>query len=374
MLREMSRFADVSVVSLAHDRQEAEMVSDVPFARHVTALRVTTARNAAKGLCRLWSDMPLTHSLLDAPGLWGAVGRIVASHPPDVVVAYCSGMARLALHPALTRVPFVLDMVDVDSAKWARLAAASGGLRRWIYQREARTLRAFEIRIVAHAHTTLVVNEREREVLLDLAPAARVVSMGLGIDLEAFAPFPEPRASSQVVFSGVMNYAPNVKGVTWFAKEVWPLVRADRSDARFVIVGTDPARDVRALAADPSIEITGAVPAVQPYLWNAALAIAPLWMTQGLQNKVLEALAAGLPVVVTPQVSAGLPEQARHGCVVVSSPAEFAAAVLQLLAATPEQRRHRAESARLDQLTWSVQLEQLEPILRRDTAKTRAPA
>jgi glycosyltransferase involved in cell wall biosynthesis len=97
-------------------------------------------------------------------------------------------------------------------------------------------------------------------------------------------------------------------------------------------------------------------------------------MTQGLQNKVLEALAAGLPVVVTPQVLAGLPEQARHGCVVVSSPAEFAAAVLQLLAATPEQRRHHAESARLDQLTWSVQLEQLEPILRRETAKTRAPA
>jgi sugar transferase (PEP-CTERM/EpsH1 system associated) len=375
MLREMSRFADVSLISLAHDRQEAAMAAEVPFARHVTALRVTPVRNAVRGVSRLWSTAPLTHSLLDAPGLWAAVGSAVASQRPDVAVAYCSGMARLALHPALAHVPFVLDMVDVDSAKWARLAAASHGLRRWIYRREARTLREFEIGIVAKARTTLVVNESERELLTALAPGARVVPIGLGIDVEAFAPSGAPPNSSQVVFSGVMNYAPNVNGVMKFAKEIWPLVRARRPDARFVIVGADPTRDVRALAvADPSIEITGGVPAVQPYLWNAALSIAPLWLTQGLQNKVLEALAAKLPVVITPQVSAGLPVHARAGCVVATSPAEFAAAVLQFLAATPEQRRHHAESARLNQLTWSVQLEPLEPILRGEAAKQRLRA
>jgi sugar transferase (PEP-CTERM/EpsH1 system associated) len=366
MLREMSRFAEVSLVSLVHDRHEAAMVSEVPFARRVTGVRTTSLRNRANGALRLWSARPLTHSLLDAPNLVDAVRRTVTGSKPDVAVAYCSGMARLAFHPALAHVPFVLDMVDVDSAKWARMADASGGIRKWIYQREARTLRQFEMKIVRHARTTLVVNERERDLLIELAPDARVVAIPNGIDLAAFAPSREPRASSDVVFCGVMSYAPNVEGVCWFAQQVWPAVRAARPGARLVIVGADPARDVRALAADPSIEITGAVPAVQPHLWNAALAIAPLWMTQGLQNKVLEALAAGLPVVITPQVSAGLPEQARHGCVVVSAPAEFAAAVLQLLAATPERRRQQAESARLDQLTWSVQLERLEPILRRE--------
>ena len=94
-------------------------------------------------------------------------------------------------------------------------------------------------------------------------------------------------------------------------------MRAARPDARLIVVGSDPAREVRALAlADPSIAVTGAVPAVQPYLWTAALSIAPLWMTQGVQNKVLEALAAGLPVVTTPSVAAGLPPEAVPGCAV----------------------------------------------------------
>ena len=372
MLREMARFAEVSLVSLVHDRHEAAMVTEVPFARRVTGVRVTALRNGANGALRLWSARPLTHSLLDAPDLVDAVRRTVTGSRPDVAVAYCSGMARLAFHPTLTQVPFVLDMVDVDSAKWARMADATRGLRKWIYQREARTLRQFEMKVVRHARTTLVVNERERDLLLELAPDARVVAIPNGIDLAAFAPSREPRPSSNIVFCGVMNYAPNVEGVCWFAAQVWPAVKAARPDARLVVVGAEPAREIRTLAAaDQSIEVTGAVPAVQPYLWNAALAIAPLSMTQGLQNKVLEALAAGLPVVITPQVSAGLPERARNGCMVVSSPEEFAAAVLELLAATPEQRRHRAESAKLDQLTWSVQLDQLEPILRRETGNAR---
>jgi sugar transferase (PEP-CTERM/EpsH1 system associated) len=369
-MREMSRFAEVSLVSLVHDRHEAAMVSEVPFARRVVGVRTRTLRNGVNGALRLGSARPLTHSLLDAPDLVGAVRRVVATSRPDVAVAYCSGMARLALDPALAPVPFVLDMVDVDSAKWARMAEASWGARKWIYQREARTLRQFEITIVRHARTTLVVNERERDLLLDLTPDARVVAIPNGIDLAAFAPVRAPRPSSDIVFCGVMSYAPNVEGMCWFAEQVWPVIRAAKPDARLVIVGAEPAREIRTLAAaDPSIEVTGAVPAVQPYLWNAALAIAPLWMTQGLQNKVLEALAAGLPVVITPQVSAGLPEPARNGCVVATR-TEFAGSVLQLLEATPEQRRCRAESATLDRLTWSVQLEPLEPLLRRDAGMT----
>ena len=345
------------------------MVTEVPFANRVIGVRVAPIRNRLKGLVRLATGHPLTHSLLDAPGLDRALENLVGSRRPDVALAYCSGMARLAFAPALAHVPFVLDMVDVDSAKWARMAAATGGLRRWIYQREARTLRAFEARVVRHASTTVVVNERERDVLLDLAPDAPVVALANGIDLQAFAPLAEPATSSNVVFCGVMSYAPNVEGVTWFAKRVWPLVRAARPDARFVIVGADPTREVRALAsADSSIEVTGTVPAVQPYLSDAALAVAPLWMTQGLQNKVLEALAAGLPVVTTPAVAAGLPAEARPGCAVATGQAGFSDAVVQLLSLTPRARRQRAALAELDRLSWSTQLNSLESILRQAAA------
>ena len=374
LLREMSRFADVSLLSLVHDRQEAAKIADVPFARRTTGLRIATARNALHGAINLLTTRPLTHSLLDAPGLGRKVSDLVASNPPDVAVAYCSGMARLAFHPALAKIPFVLDMVDVDSAKWARLATASGGLRRWIYRREASTLRLFEIRVVRHAATTLVVNDREREALLELVPSAPVVAMPNGIDLNAFAPAGEPAPSSTVVFCGVMSYKPNVEGVLWFAREVWPHVRNTRPDARFAIVGADPAREVRALAAaDPSIEVTGSVAEVQPYLWNGAVAIAPLWITQGLQNKVLEALAAGLPVITTPAVAAGLPAEARGGCTVATGAADYGEAIVQLLMLSPQQRRDRAALADLDRLRWSTQLRGLEQILRQACA-TRARA
>ena len=369
LLREMSRFAEVSLLSLVHDRNEAAMIGSVPFARHTTGLRIAAVRNAVRGAISLLSTKPLTHSLLDAPGLSRTVGDLVAANRPAVAVAYCSGMARLAFHPALARIPFVLDMVDVDSAKWARLAAASGGFRRWIYRREASTLRPFEIRVVRHAATTLVVNNREREALLELVPSAPVVAMPNGIDLKAFAPAAEPAPSSTVVFCGVMSYKPNVEGVIWFVRETWPLVRNARPDARLVIVGADPAREVRALAtADPSIEVTGSVAEVQPYLWRGAVAIAPLWMTQGLQNKVLEALAAGLPVVTTPAVADGLPDEARGGSTVATSAVDFADAVVQLLALPPRARRDRAARADLERLGWSNQLRGLEPILRQACA------
>ena len=109
---------------------------------------------------------------------------------------------------------------------------------------------------------------------------------------------------------------------------------------------------------------------MQPYLWNAALAIAPLRMTQGLQNKVLEALAAGLPVVTTPPVVAGLPIEAQPGCVTAADAAVFAAAVSEWLGASPTERRARAARADLHALGWSTQLRPLEAILRQVTAST----
>ena len=361
----MARFADISLLSLVHDGHEAAMASNVPFARQVTALRVAPLRNRVNGVLHLFSSKPLTHSLLDAPGSLKALNSAVAANRPDVVFAYCSGMARFAFAPTVLDIPFVLDMVDVDSAKWARMAAAGRGVRRWIYQREARTLRPFEVRAVRRAVTTLVVNDRERDAMLELAPGAPVVSMPNGIDVDAFAPPEAASQSATVVFCGVMSYAPNIEGVLWFSKHVWPLVRASHSDARLIIVGADPTREIRALVSeDSSIHVTGAVPAVQPYLWNAAVAIAPLWMTQGLQNKVLEALAAGVPVVTTPTVAAGLPPEALPGTTIAANDNAFADAVLESLRSSPAERRRRAGLAHIDRLTWSSQLQQLETIVR----------
>ena len=364
VLREMSRFAEVSVFSLVHDADEARHEHSVPFARRVVTSRPSRLQNLPLSLARLHTSRPLTHLLFRTNDAAGSLASMIADAPPDLVVAHCSGIANLALEPPLIGRPLVLDMVDVDSAKWIRLARDHRGPRRWIYKREARTLRRFEATVARRAAVTLVVNERERDTMLEIAPDARVAVVPNGIDVDAFRPPTPASASVTVVFCGVMNYHPNEQGVRWFVQEVWPTIRAHRPDAKFVIVGSHPTRAIQALAsAENGVEVTGAVPRVQPYLWNAAVSVAPVFVAQGIQNKVLEALAAGLPVVTTQAVAAGLQEMTRVGCRVADDPAAFAQEVTRLLAAAPGERRARAAAAGVDQLGWSTCLQELESMM-----------
>jgi sugar transferase (PEP-CTERM/EpsH1 system associated) len=370
LLREMAQWADVSLFSLVHDDDEEERASKVPFATRVLTARVPALANRIRGTLRLFSSIPLTHTLLDAPDVKSKLTDLAVSTRPDVVVAFCSGMARFALSPQLDGFPIVVDMVDVDSVKWRDLAARAPAVRSWIYTREARTLEAFEREASTRARAVTVVNAREAEALRALAPGAPVTVVPNGVDVDALSTNAPPADEPVVVFTGMMDYEPNVEAVVWFARHVWPQVRQAHADARFVVVGAEPARDVRALAhADPSITVTGRVDEVQPYLWKAAVAVAPMRMARGVQNKALEALAAGLPVVTTSQVSAGLPEAARPGCVTADAPDEFARAVVGLLAGNSADRRARARRADVKQLDWRAQLSPLRKVLAEAAAR-----
>lgn len=365
LLREMSRFADVSLCSLTHDDDERSYRDRVPFATDVTCLPVRRLRNLARAAARVPTSRPLTHSLLDAAGIHAALRDLIDRRPPDLVVAFCSGMARFMFEPPLEGRPFVLDMVDVDSVKWDQLAKVSRGPLRWIYRREARTLRAFEVAAVSRAGATLVVNERERIALEKIAPAARITVVPAGVEIDAFRPPGPPSSEPVVIFCGVLNYPPNEIGVRWFATDVWPRVRSAVPDAKFKVIGAAPTNAVRNLASsDASIDVVGTVPSVQPYLWSAAVSVAPIHVSQGIQTKVLEALAAGLPVVVTPSVSLGLPPAVQRTCPTADAPGPFADAVIALLRRSPEDRRQLAAAAAPDSLTWDQQLRDLEPILR----------
>jgi sugar transferase (PEP-CTERM/EpsH1 system associated) len=364
LMREMARFAKVSLFALAHDAEEASHVADVPFADEVRCVRISGVRNHINGFLRLPSNRPLTHSLLDSPRARTVLNELVNTAPPDLVVAFCSGIARLALEPPILGLPLAIDFVDVDSSKWAQLADEVGPPMRWIYRREARTLAAFEREVAERAGLALVCNERERRELMALAPRATIHVVESGIDVESFKPRAAPELSTTVIFTGVMNYEPNRQGVLWFAEHVWPKVRAIRPDAKFLVVGTNPPADVRSLAKrDPSIHVTGHVATVEPYLAVSAVAVAPLLVARGMQNKAIEALAAGVPVVVTPAVWEGLPDCARRASRCADDPGTFASAVVTLLQATPDERRALAARADIESLAWPRQLASLESLL-----------
>ena len=364
LLSHLATAATVDLVSLVHSDEEERLAAEVRgIAARVAVARVSKPRSMARALLALPGHTPLTHVLLDSPALSASVARMVREARPDVVLAYCSGMARLAFEPPLRDLPFVLDMVDVDSEKWQMLGRTAGIPMRWIYQREARRLRAFEHDAGGRARVTFVVNERERAAMLAVNPGARVEVLSNGIDVERFRPGEELVRTPDVVFCGVFNYEPNERAAIWLAREAWPLVRRERPDATLSLVGMDPSKAVRALADLPGVRVTGTVPDVRPYLWRASVSAAPLQVARGLQNKVLEAIAAGLPCVVTEQVAEGLPDEALPACRIARDADAFARALLELLALPAEQRGLMVGRAGLARLSWGAQFERLVPLL-----------
>jgi glycosyltransferase involved in cell wall biosynthesis len=172
-----------------------------------------------------------------------------------------------------------------------------------------------------------------------------------------------PTAAPRVVFCGVMDYAPNLEGMTWFVREVWPKVRAVRPDATLAVVGQRPTDAFKSLCnGDASITVTGRVDDVRDWLWGAAVSVAPLHVARGVQNKALEAIAAGLPVVMTEAVAAGLPPVAAYASLVANTPQRFADHVVDVLSRTPAERRSVALSSDLSSLTWDRTLDALPSI------------
>jgi sugar transferase (PEP-CTERM/EpsH1 system associated) len=366
VLRWLHRRADVDLLSLVHDEdEERSAMTMAGRAMSVHTGMVPRWRNRFSSLAVLPTGRPLTLSLLDAPTLRTTLSALRQQHRPDVILAYCSSMASYAMNPALDDIPLVLDMVDLDSEKWRALARNGPWYLRPIYAREARTLRVFERRAVRAAQTTLAVNERESQAVRELATGADVVTIGNGIAFESFMPLTDDgRGKAEVVFCGVMDYPPNEAAALRLIRQIWPLVRERRPDATLWLVGTGPSERMRTAAAgDPSIHITGNVPDVRPFLWRSAVAATPLTTARGVQNKVLEALAAGLPVVVSPVVAEGLPGSVEAGVMVADSDPDFADAICRLLARSPAERRRIAAAADLTALTWERQLEPLWDIL-----------
>jgi len=254
---------------------------------------------------------PLTLGYFHHRGLARWVERKLARHRFAAIYVYCSAMAPYAMGAAAPC--RILDMVDVDSEKWAAYAARASFLARLVWAREGRALLAFERAAARSFDRTLFVSEEECRRFAALAPesADRLDWAQNGVDLAHFAPdpaWPSPFAANEaaIVFTGTMDYWPNVDATLWFAREVMPILRRRHPEARFHIVGANPAPELRRLIGRDDVRLTGRVADTRPYLQHAALAVAPLRIARGIQNKVLEAMAMARPVLATPEAFAGV--------------------------------------------------------------------
>jgi len=356
-------------------------VDDVRDWQYLDDIKALCGETCVRPLDPRWARLRSVRALLNGAALsveyyrdavlreW--VQEIIERRPIDRVYVYSSSVAQYALLGGTPRpIVRVHDPCDVDSDKWRQYASSRGGLMRWIYAREARTLAAAEREYTARFDATLVVSPLEAEVLAQIAPRhrARIHVVTNGVDTDYFDPAlefesPYPAGSDVIAFTGAMDYFANVDGVCWFAEEVFPAILRELPHALFAIVGSNPVADVRALAGRPGVLVTGRVPDVRPYLQHARLVVAPLRIARGVQNKVLEAMAMARPVVATSNALQGLPDAKEGGVVVADDTTSMAAAVGGLLKRAPSPRADLSRSLVRGRYSWETSVGRLEDLL-----------
>lgn len=331
---------------------------------HISRLHPRRARVAS--LAGLASGAPLTLHYYRDDALQRWVDETLVREPVDAALIFSSSMAQyLDTHAG---VPMLVDFVDVDSAKWTAYAQHHHWPMSALYRREGRTLLAEEQRIAARARSSFFATEKEAALFRGMAPesASRCHALGNGVDATFFAPDasrPSPFGAAEVplVFTGAMDYWPNIDAVTWFAGEALPRLRAVRPQLRFYIVGRNPTAQVRALAAD-DVVVTGTVPDVRPYLEHAAVVVAPLRLARGVQNKILEAMAMQRVVVAAAECAGALQVRVGEEIAVATRPQEYVDAVLCLLDA-PEVAAAMGKAARhrvVESYSWRAHLSALD--------------
>jgi sugar transferase (PEP-CTERM/EpsH1 system associated) len=324
-----------------------------------------------RSLAGLFADHALTLDYYRDAQLFKWTRRLARERPLAGTFAYSSSMAPYAegllLAPGARR---VLDLCDVDSDKWRQYASARAWPMSWVFSREARLLATAERRYVGSFDSTLVIAPTEAEILRRLAPesAERIGILPNGVDTSFFDPDqpypnPFPADSRSIVFTGAMDYHPNVDGVAWFADEILPQVRARVPRAQFWIVGSKPTAEVRSLARREGVRVTGRVSDIRPYLAHASVIVAPLRIARGVQNKVLEGLAMARPLVATPNAVQGIEGIGRNELVVASSAGEFSAEVVRALELPLPTRVIAARDFVAKRLTWDAQLDVLAALL-----------
>ena len=332
---------------------------------HVEHIEPRSAK--IKSLGGLLTGEPLTLTYYRNAGMRRWVQQIAAEHKLQACVVFSSAMAQYA-QPLLPEVPMLVDFVDVDSAKWTQYAPAHRWPLSMLYRREGRRLLAYERAVAGQAHCSYFVTPNETALFVSQAPEreGRVHSMGNGVDCDFFKPdarFSNPfeEGEQALVFTGAMDYWPNIDGVSWFVADMLPRLVERHPRLRFYIVGRSPSPQVKALAG-PHVTVTGTVPDVRPYLQHASVVVAPLRVARGIQNKILEAMAMQQPVVTVSSCADAIGASAQQGLLRADAPEDFVAALQELLA-SPDNRAVLGRRARHyveHECSWQAHLKKID--------------
>ena len=356
----------VTVASLARSQEELEQSEGLAGHCSVRILE-RIGRPAALGrmIARLPTAHPSSFGYFHSPRLLRRVRHALATTPYDLVFVHSSSMAPYALG-APARALRILDFCDMDSEKWREYARQKPFPLSAGFSLEGVKLGAEEARLARQFDLSTCATPAELRTLQSLAPDAASDWFPNGVDTAHFSPR-EGYDSDLIVFVGRMDYFPNQQAVTDFCRDVLPRLQRRRPGVRFEIVGADPPRSIRALGQRPGVTVTGTVPDVRQHVTRAALTVAPLRIARGTQNKVLESMAMGVPVVLSPAVAQGVDAVPGQHFLCAATPEEWEAVILRILDASAL-RNELAREARervMSHHGWDASMARLDGLIAR---------
>lgn len=348
LLRQMARHGRVWLGCPADEPVTPDALAALNgLCERVAAVPVGRRTRWAKAARSLAAGGSLSEGLFASKPLARVLRQWAAEVTFDAVVLSSSALVPYLRDAALAGIPAVVDLIDVDSQKWLDFAAASRPPKRWLYALEAARVRKLETALAGRARAVAVVSRAEADVYDSFTRVGAATVATNGVDLEYFAPVEAGRdeLGRSLAFVGALDYMPNEDAAVWFAREMWPAIRAKFPAAEFRVIGRNPTPAVMALAAVPGVKLIGQVPDVRPFVASAAVVVVPLRLARGVQNKVLEAMSMAKAVVAAPAALAALGTEPGVHLLSASTPQEWVDSVCGLLA-DPLRRRQLGVAAR----------------------------
>jgi len=329
LIRQLSRMHDVHLLTYREEVGGGDPKGVDPFCKTVTVVPRIVGDKRRQQLLSLLSLRSFQVRFHYSHAMQAALDRLVAEQGIDVILVEFSQMTGFRFPRG---VPVVLDEHNVEFDLLDRMAAREGGvIRRWFNRIEAAKFRREELAAARDAAVTLVTSERDGEVLSRHVPGLRTATITNGVDCDHFRRPAGPRTPNSAVFVGATHYFPNEDGVLFFLDDVHERIRRHCPDFTFTVVGGKPPPSLTTRQSD-SVAVTGYVDDVRPFMWDASVFVVPLRMGGGTRFKIVEAFAAGIPVVSTRLGAEGIPVEHGRELLLADDPADFASAVLRVLA------------------------------------------
>jgi glycosyltransferase involved in cell wall biosynthesis len=369
LIKQLATWHEISVLSFVQPGEGEMLASVEPYCAQIELVPIDGFvplgkwRNRFRGWSRaLFDGRPRYVDTFPVDRMRAPLERILASQSFDLLVFDKLFVVEL-MDGVGESIPVLLaeDNVESDIARKS-LDRATGLVHKFLDWLEWRKLLAFERRWVSRFPFCAAVSERDADLLRALSPTTQVDVVPNGVDCGSFAPPNNQRAQENLLFFGTLSYAPNADGLIWFCQEIWPRISQARPNARLDVVGLHPPARVAALDQLPGVQVTGFVPDIRDKLWSATICVVPLLVGGGTRLKILEALAAGCPVISTTIGAEGLSLIDGQHLLIADTPEQFAQGVLALLQ-SPDLRSRLAEAGQevvTQQYDWQTIALQLE--------------